>query len=274
MEKHVSYYKRKTECYRKIGDRSKLLRSYFYLQERYFYNEVENSIEYKEFKAVFKFIFEKLINTMDNLELIDVEGIYAYSLFLLDLGYLVYDQNLEYNSISLGVNELPILAPLTLNRHGKCRHNTALLRELLKSKGKRAYILAGVKENVEEFLAHQIQDYKNPNHAIVVAEDDNFSYLLDPSSKEIFSIMLDDSIYSDKLTRFTLCQNRLVSLGDEIFFNMIVSQPLKNIENVRKNIRKNIDYIVANESELRILHKKISQPLKDAEDIYQRILKS
>lgn len=272
MKKHIEYYKDKVEFYRRCGEKISILKAYFYLYERYYYNAISESIEYREFNSIYSFIFEYIKETLDDLDVDSIEGIYAFALFLLELGYLSYDEKLPYECNNIGTNELPILSAITLNRHGKCRHNSALLRDILNYRDYKSYILAGVKEDIEELLNHKYTDKTEANHAITATEDENYSYLLDVSAKEIFVPINDREVYSDKLSRFTLCQNKLVSLGDEIFYDLKFDKPYKRLKDVRNEISKNIDYLSDNLTIFEELNKKIMPALKDAEKVYQRII--
>lgn len=272
MKKHIEYYKDKVDFYRRCGEKISILKAYFYLYERYYYNAISESIEYREFNSIYSFIFEHIKDTLDDLDVSSIEEIYAFTFFLLELGYLSYDEKMPYEANNIGANELPILSAITLNRHGKCRHNSALLRDILNYRDYKSYVLAGVKEDIEELLNHKYIDKTDANHAITAAEDKNYSYLLDVSAREIFVPTDDGEIYSDKLSRFTLCQNKLVPLGDEIFYDLNLDKPYKKIDEIRKEVSKSIDCLWLNLEAFEEFNKKVTPALKDAEKVYQRII--
>lgn len=272
MEKHIEYYNNKVKTYRTLGQKASLLKPYFYLQERYYYNETKSSIEYKEFNKIYEYIFKYLIPPMDNLGIATIEDIFAYCSFLLDSGLLAYDRNMEYKNSGIGSNEIPILSPLVLNRHGKCRHNTSLLQDLINQKGFNAYILVGIKEDLKDLLKHQAIDKTTPNHALTVAEDSEYSYILDPSVKEAFNYMYDGEIYSNNLSKFTLCEGRIVPLGDKMYFDLTHQKPIKEISKVMARVNETTKRLSNHSSYFEYLHEEIKPALLDAEKVYQRIL--
>lgn len=271
MAKDITYYQRKIKKYQKLEELNTPLKSYFYFLERYYYNDVYNSIEYKEFYNIYKIVFDELTRTMEELEIEHIEEIDAYVCFLLEKGYLAYDINMPYESHTIQTPELRILPAFTLNKHSKCRHNSALLRDLILYKNNSAYILGGIQEDLSELLGHK-KKINTPNHAIIVAEDKNYSYLLDPSTGEVYNVISDKEIFSNILSRFCLYTEKFTSLDDEIFFELLLSKPNKSGEEVVSNINRCKDYLKKNKKVFIKLNEKITEPLKDAEKIYRRII--
>lgn len=273
MAKPVKYYKRKTEFFYSLGKNVPILKDYSYILERYYYNEIKNSLEYQELNEIYAYVFEYLIKYMDILEQTSIEEIYAYALFLVKLKYLDYKSGLKYSSEPLGINEIPILSPLVFNEHARCLHISSLLADLYNEKDYQSLIYAGIRQEKEELLNHK-RASKNPNHSITIVSDNEYSYLLDIAKEEIYTRASDDILISDKQTLLKKDKSKILSIQEKIYFDLPPLKRIKNIKECSNNIHKSIMELSDNLDIFEELHKEITPALESAENIYQRILKS
>lgn len=273
MAKPVKYYKRKTEFFYSLGKNVPILKDYSHIFERYYYNEIKNSIEYQELNEIYSYIFEYLIKYMDILEQTSIEEIYAYALFLVKLKYLDYKSGLKYYSEPLGINEIPILSPLVFNEHARCRHISSFLTDLYNEKGYPSLIYAGIRQGKKELLAHKRADSK-ANHSITVVSDSKYSYLLDLAKEEVFTKESDDTLISNKQTFLKKDKSKIISIQEKIYFELPRFKRLKDMRLCCDNIHESIMKLSDNLDIFEELHKEITPALESAENVYQRILKS
>lgn len=253
MEKSASYYKKKTDFYYKLGKDIVILKHYAYLQERHYYNAISDSIEYKSIKRLY-------------------EEIFAYVLVLIELKYLCYTRNLVYSNVTLSINEIPILSALALNNHGKCRNLASLLSDFYSSEGYDAMIYGGIKQGLEEYMARK-RTRIHADHAITIVSDAEYSYLLDPAKQELYSLLEDEMLVSNKFSIMTKDRSRLASIQEKIYFTLPPLKEIKNIEECSKNIHKNILKLTNNLDIFDELYQEIRPALEEAESVYQKILR-
>ncbi len=272
MEKSASYYKKKTDFYYNLGKDIVILKHYAYLQERHYYNAISDSIEYKSIKRLYEDIFAYLIKYMHILEQKSVEEIFAYVLVLIELKYLCYTRNLVYSNVTLSINEIPILSALALNNHGKCRNLASLLSDFYSSEGYDAMIYGGIKQDLEEYMARK-RTRIHADHAITIVSDAEYSYILDPAKQELYSLLEDEMLVSNKFSIMTKDRSRLASIQEKIYFTLPPLKEIKNIEECSKNIHKNILKLTNNLDIFDELYQEIRPALEEAESVYQKILR-
>lgn len=103
----------------------------------------KNAYEFQLLNGLYKDILEEVAKSITKLELGDIEGIFTYVCYLYKNNYLSYDRNLPIiNRIPI-FNEEAVLASLSLNNHGVCRHKAPMLVDLYKLFDIEAYGLTG-----------------------------------------------------------------------------------------------------------------------------------
>ena len=250
MAKSISYYKKRQELYKNLAEYIKPFSDYFTLKERLSAREMIYAKEFQKFNTIFSHIYKVLLEYMDILELFTVEDIFAYS----------------------GIYELSILSPLALNAHASCRHIASLTSDLENARHHESYILAVNRRKAREIAV----DNKSveSNHGITVTTDENYTYLLDPTNNEVYGIEIDGAYYSSTLNSIRIEKSELINIKNKIFYEIKSNKPLKDPNECEENIIKSLSFIQNNLDILESLYREINPALRDAEDIYQKILRS
>ena len=272
MAKSISYYKKRQELYKNLAEYIKPFSDYFTLKERLSAREMIYAKEFQKFNTIFSHIYKVLLEYMDILELFTVEDIFAYSVFLLHMGYLYYEKDLKTDCHNFGIYELSILSPLALNAHASCRHIASLTSDLENARHHESYILAVNRRKAREIAV----DNKSveSNHGITVTTDENYTYLLDPTNNEVYGIEIDGAYYSSTLNSIRIEKSELINIKNKIFYEIKSNKPLKDPNECEENIIKSLSFIQNNLDILESLYREINPALRDAEDIYQKILRS
>ncbi|MCX4366112.1 MAG: hypothetical protein OSJ70_10130 [Bacilli bacterium] len=88
------------------------------------------SIEYQYLNNLTACIREELVKNIQELDMANIEGIFAYYCFVLKNKYLSHNRDIPKYPIEGLFNEDAILAALTLNNHGVCRNIAPFLTDL------------------------------------------------------------------------------------------------------------------------------------------------
>lgn len=272
MDKPLKYYIKRSNLFQVLQQKIPPLEEYFYIQERFYYNEVANSIEYKELTKIGEHIIFYILKYASILDENDIEALYSYFVFLLQNNYLSYDINKEYDYNLINFNELPILPYITFNSHGKCRHIASLFSNILNKKELESYVLVGVRQELNDYLTHKATILDDPNHAICVTEDSQHTYLLDPSKSEVYFTDDNKTLYSNRFTKFDLKESKKLSFGDKLYFHLTPTKPYKDINEILANSKKETDKLKDNTDIINELHHEIKPALVEAESVYMKIL--
>ncbi len=246
---------------------------------------IKNCKEYQELRQIYQEIKSAILKIKDQYGFKHVEEIFAYFVFLINNNYLYYDAqaNITHNLQKIPA-EKSILAALTLNHHGCCRHKAHALADIYTDSAIAAsvvpgYLASAADQDTIEFAQSLGLPgiLKGSGHAVTIVNEGGKTYLLDPEFDE-FYIKKGDNVYmSNNQNRFIKYSKKLTrdyykiasyykpipTLDEDLDakrINALIDESLKTILN-------NIDLV-------NTFYHDIQDKLGAAEETYQRILRN